>query len=502
MWVSKLRYETVIGLEVHVELKTKAKLWCGCSTQFGAEPNTQVCPVCLGLPGGLPVLNRKAVELALTTGLALNCVLTADCRFDRKHYFYPDLPKGYQITQFYHPIGREGWLEVEFADGPRRVRIKEIHLEEEAGRTYHLPAGQDGGAASLLDYNRSGIPLLEIVTAPELSSPAEARLFLEELKAVLECLEVSDAKMEEGSFRCDANLSVRRPGEALGKRVELKNLNSFRALEAALAYEEERQRELLAQGEPLRHEEVRAWDEEKGITVYMREKERVADYRYFPEPEVPPLAIPAAWVQTLRRRLPELPMEKRRRYLEVYQLAAADAALLSRRKAEAAFFEATLRYYRGSAQNVANWILGELTRIMKEAKQSVADLRFSAEDLAALLQLQDQKVISGKIAKAVLEEMFRTGNKPAAIIEEHGWQQISDPGTIKTLVRETLAANPAVVEDYLGGKEKAFAFFVGDVMRKSKGRVNPELLNTILRAELGNYTAAGHSGGQGGHEAG
>ena len=495
--MSKLRYETVIGLEVHVELKTKAKLWCGCSTQFGAEPNTQVCPVCLGLPGGLPILNRKAVELALTTGLALNCVLADRCWFDRKHYFYPDLPKGYQITQFYRPIGRDGWLEVEFADGPRCVRIKEIHLEEEAGRIYHLPAGPDGEAASLLDYNRSGIPLLEIVTAPELSSPEEARVFLEELKAVLECLEVSDAKMEEGSFRCDANLSVRRPGDKLGKRVELKNLNSFRALEAALVYEEGRQRKLLAKDEPLPREEVRAWDEEERITVYMREKEQAADYRYFPEPEIPPMVIAENWVQTLRANLPELPLEKRRRYLQVYQLSAADAALLSRRKAEAAFFEATLQYYQGEAQTVANWVLGELTRLMKEAKKEVADLQFSAEDFAALLNLQDQKVISGKIAKAVLEEMFRTGTKPAVIIEQRGWQQITEPRTIKKIVRETLAANSHAVRDYLGGKQKAFAFFVGDVMRRSKGRVNPELLNGILRAELESCRLDGNIGYQG-----
>lgn len=499
MWVSALRYETVIGLEVHVELKTKAKLWCGCATQFGAAPNTQVCPVCLGLPGGLPVLNKKAVELALRTGLALNCELADCCRFDRKHYFYPDLPKGYQITQFYQPIGREGWLEVEFAGGPRRVRINQIHLEEEAGRTYHLPPDPYGAAASLLDYNRSGIPLLEIVTAPELHSPEEARFFLEELKAVLECLEVSDAKMEEGSFRCDANLSVRHPGGELGKRVELKNLNSFRALEAALAFEEERQRELLAQGKPLRCEEVRTWDEEKGITVYMRVKEQAADYRYCPEPELPPLVIAADWVQTLRADLPELPMEKRRRYQQVYQLAAADAVLLSRRRAEAAFFEATLQEYRGDAQTVANWILGDLTRLLKGAKREVADLKFSAADLAALLTLLDQQVISGKIAKAVLAEMFQTGTKPAAIIEQRGWQQITDPHALKTLVRETLAANPAAVQDYLGGKEKAFAFFVGDVMRKSKGRANPELLNAILREELGNYPLAGHSGDQGAH---
>ncbi|NLC53120.1 MAG: Asp-tRNA(Asn)/Glu-tRNA(Gln) amidotransferase subunit GatB [Firmicutes bacterium] len=492
-----MRYETVIGLEVHVELKTKAKLWCGCSTQFGAEPNTQVCPVCLGLPGGLPILNKKAVELALTTGLALNCVLAEDCRFDRKHYFYPDLPKGYQITQFYQPIGREGWLEVEFADGPRRVRIKEIHLEEEAGRTYHLPPGPDGVAASLLDYNRSGIPLLEIVTAPELSSPEQARVFLEELKAVLECLEVSDAKMEEGSFRCDANLSVRRPGEELGKRVELKNLNSFRAIEAGLVYEEGRQRALLAKGEPLRGEEVRAWDEEKGITVYMREKEQAADYRYFPEPEIPAFVLVGDWIEALRTNLPEIPLEKRRRYREVYQLATADAALLSRRKAEAAFFEATLQYYQGGAQTVANWILGELTRLMKETKKEVADLPFSAEDFAALLNFQDQKVISSKIAKAVLAEMFRTGTEPAAIIEQRGWQQITDPSAVKMLVRETLAANSSAVQDYLGGKQKAFAFFVGDVMRKSKGRANPELLNEILRAELERCRSVGNREYQG-----
>ncbi len=479
-----MNYETVIGLEVHVQLKTKSKLWCGCATTFGAAPNSQVCPVCLGLPGSLPVLNQKAVELGVRTGLALNCTIAVCCRFDRKQYFYPDLPKGYQITQFHQPLGRGGWVEVPFAAGQRRVGITEIHLEEEAGRTAHFPPEADNPGYSLVDYNRSGLPLLEIVTAPELRSPEEARTMLETLKVLLEELEVTDGKMEEGSLRCDANLSVHRPGEPLGKRVELKNLNSFRAMEAALAFEAGRQGALLTNGAPLDREEARTWNEAKRKTVFMRFKEQATDYRYFPEPDLPPVSIDGQWVERLAAGLPELPEARRGRYLREFRLPADDALLLSKNKAAAVFFEAVLGLYNGEAKTVSNWMLGDVTRLLKEEKSGFTDLKFGPEDLAALLSFLDQNEISGKIAKIVLAEMFQTGTPPAAIIRARGLFQINDPQAIKALVLETLAANGEAVRAYRSGKEKAVAFLVGDVMRKSKGRVNPELLDGILKFEL------------------
>lgn len=479
-----MSFETVIGLEVHVELKTQSKMWCGCATKFGAVPNSQVCPVCLGLPGSLPVLNEKAVALGVRTGLALNCTIAPLCRFDRKQYFYPDLPKGYQITQFYQPLGRDGGVEVAFADGVRRVGITEIHLEEEAGRSAHFPPGAEHPGYSLVDYNRSGLPLLEIVTAPELRSAEEARLLLETLKALLEELEVTDGKMEEGSFRCDANISVRRPGAPLGKRVELKNLNSFRALEAALKFEAVRQGELLDKGEPLAREEARTWNEAKRKTVFMRFKEQATDYRYFPDPDLPTVRIDRQWVTALAAALPEYPEAKRQRYLREYHLPANDALLLSKNKAAAVFFETVLAFYTGVAKNVSNWILGDVTRLLKEEKRGFVDLKFSPADLATLLTFLDQNVISGKIAKTVLTEMFETGTPPAVIIRERGLFQINDPKIIKTLVLETLATNEKAVWAYRSGKEKAAAFLVGAVMKRSNGRVNPELLAEILKLEL------------------
>ncbi len=480
-----MAYEIVIGLEVHVELKTESKLCCGCSTKFNAEVNTLVCPVCLGLPGALPVLNKKAVELSIITGLALNCEIAEHCQFDRKQYFYPDLPKGYQLTQFYHPIGREGWLEVNLAGKNRKIGIPRIHLEEEAGRSYHAGKGIIDAEYSLLDYNRSSIPLLEIVTAPELHSPQEAKKFMECLKTTLEYIDVSDCKMAEGSLRCDANISVRHRGDLqLGKRVEIKNMNSFRALEAALEDEAKRQVSLLQQGTPLQREESRAWVEEKGRTLFMRFKEEPHEYRYFPDPDLLPIEIADHWIQDLRSQLPELPQIKRQRYLREYELPAYDGELLSSSKQMADFFELAVQAYDGEPKKVSNWILGELARLINLEKIEFGQVKVTPGALAQLLTLLDQKVINGKIAKMVFEEMFYTGKKPEAIVAEKDLEQVSDPKVIKEIVARTIAAHPLPVRDYLRGKKKALGFLVGQVMAETKGKANPEMVRDLLDEEL------------------
>ncbi len=480
-----MKYETIIGLEVHVELKTESKLCCGCSTKFPAEPNTLTCPVCLGLPGALPVLNKKAIDLSIKTGLALNCGIARKCQFDRKQYFYPDLPKGYQITQFYTPICRKGWLEIDFTTGRRRIGITRIHLEEEAGRSYHSGAGIIGSDYSLLDYNRSSIPLIEIVTEPELCSPREAKEFMEELKTILEYIEVSDCKMEEGSLRCDANVSVRRQGEhKLGKRAEVKNMNSFRAVEAALEYEAKRQIKLLEQKNPLEREESRTWDEERRETVFMRFKEKAEEYRYFPDPDLLPVIINDDWIEGIRQKLPELPNSKRERYVREFRLPKEDATLISSSKPMAEFFEAVVKKYGGEPKNVSNWVIGDLTRLMNQEKVEFHEIKLYPDTLAQMLKLLDQGVISSKIAKAVFEEMFYTGAKPEVIIEEKGLKQISNAKLIKKVVNKVMINNPQSVQDYLSGKKKALSFLVGQVMKETKGKANPGMVNDLLQKEL------------------
>jgi aspartyl-tRNA(Asn)/glutamyl-tRNA(Gln) amidotransferase subunit B len=479
-----MNYETVIGLEVHVELKTEAKVFCGCAARFGAEPNTHVCPGCLGMPGVLPVLNKKAVEFCIKAGLALQCRIAPFSMFDRKQYFYPDLPQAYQISQGDLPLCTGGELKIVTPGGEEKIiRLNRIHLEEEAGRTYHSGAGATG--YSLLDFNRSGLPLIEIVTEPDLRSPAEAKIFLEKLQEILRYIEVSDCKMEEGSFRCDANISVRPAGsQEFGRRMEIKNLNSFKAIQSALTYEANRLGSLLAAGTPPEQEESRGWDETRGMTFFMRPKEKATDYRYFPDPDLPPLVIAEEWVEEIRAGLPELPEEKKARYMEEYGLSAQDADLLGSSRETAEFFEATLRLYSGEVKTVANWVMGEFARLLNLEKLTPIQSKLEPEALAAMLQMIDAGEISGKIAKTVFEEMFYSGKPPREIVAEKGLAQISDESQLVVLVREILAQHPGPVADYRAGKTKALGFLVGQVMKETKGQANPGLVNKLLREEL------------------
>lgn len=478
-------YEMIIGLEVHVALKTNSKIFCGCATEFEAVPNTQVCPICLGLPGALPVLNQRAVELAMTAGAALNCQIMEYSRFDRKQYFYPDLPKAYQITQQEFPICQGGWLKIPTATGEKRVGVNRIHLEEEAGRSHYSGAGLIGSEYSLFDYNRGGIPLIEIVTEPDLRSPEEARAFLEKLKVILQYIEVSDCKMEEGAFRCDANISLRPYGkEWYGKRAELKNINSFRALQEALEYEANRQKTLMKSGKALAIEESRAWDEVQRVTVFMREKEKAQDYRYFPDPDLAPVVVDEGWARSIREGLPELPEAKRDRYLLSFGLPEYDANLLSATRLVAEFFEAVVAFYGGEAKTVANWIIGEVAKLLNKEKAPIEEVRFGPKELACLLDLIDKGALSSTLAKSVLEEMFYTGKNPQQIIEETGLTQITDTGQIRAVVLQIIEKNTQSVTDYLSGKEKALGFLVGQVMKETRGQANPGEVNVLLREEL------------------
>lgn len=477
-----MEWEVVIGLEVHSELRTESKVFCGCSTKFGAEPNTQVCPVCMGLPGVLPVLNHKAVDYTIAAGLALHCKIAEFSKFDRKQYFYPDLPKAYQISQYDLPICGPGWLEIETEKGTRRIGITRIHLEEEAGKSVHSTAGITGSDYSLMDYNRCGIPLIEIVSEPDMRSPEEARLYMEKLRSVLLYLGVSDCKMEEGSLRCDANISIRPKGqEEFGVRAELKNMNSFRAVQAALEYEVKRQIELAEAGTPLKTEESRAWDDTRGVTVFMRPKEMAHEYRYFPDPDLMPVIIDRSWVESIRATLPELPDVKRKRYIEEMGIPEYDAGVITANKAMAEFFEAAVAKYGKDAKTVSNWVMGELARLLNLEKEEVEQAKVRPEDLAELLTLMDSGTINGKIAKSVFEEMFYTGKGPKSIVEEKGLVQISDSSELSQVIEGVVDNNPQSVTDYMAGKEKAIGFLVGQVMKETKGRANPGIVNQILK---------------------
>lgn len=475
-------FEAVIGLEVHAELKTKSKAFCGCSTAFGAEPNTQVCPVCMGLPGVLPVINRTMVDYAIKTGLALNCRIAGFCKFDRKNYYYPDLPKNFQTSQYDLPICREGYLDIEVDGETRRIGITRVHMEEDAGKLVHQGTISTT-PFSLVDYNRSGVPLLEIVSEPDMRTPQEARLYMEKLRAILLFLGVSDCKMEEGSLRCDANVSVRRRGEtALGTKTEIKNLNSFRSLERALEYEINRQIEVLEEGGRI-VQETRTWDENKQVTLSMRSKEEAHDYRYFPEPDLPPLVIDEGWIERLRAELPELPDEARRRLIEECGLPPYDAGVLTMSKDVLDFFDACVRLYP-NPKAVSNWIMVELMRLLNAGNMEIRDSKVTPEGLAKMLQLIEKGTISGKIAKTVFEDMFATGKDPEAIVAEKGLVQITDESEVLAIVKKVIEENPKVVDDYRGGKEKALGFLVGQVMKQSKGKANPEMANRLLREEL------------------
>ncbi|HEY8425650.1 MAG TPA: Asp-tRNA(Asn)/Glu-tRNA(Gln) amidotransferase subunit GatB [Limnochordales bacterium] len=480
-------WEVVIGLEIHVELATRSKVFCGCSTEFGAPPNTHVCPVCLGLPGSLPVLNEKAVEYAVRAGLALNCRVAELAKFDRKNYFYPDLPKAYQISQYDRPLCADGWLDVEVDGQTRRVGIIRVHLEEETGKLVHSTATIVGSRYSLVDYNRCGVPLIEIVTRPDMRTPEEARLFLEELRRVMLYLGISDVKMEEGSLRCDANVSLRRPGEQrLGTKTEVKNLNTFKAVERALRYEAWRQAAILEEGGVIR-QETRAWDESSGTTILMRTKETVEDYRYFPEPDLPPVQLDPSWVDAIRRSQPELPAARRRRLEETYKLPAYDASVLCEHPALADFFEDVARR-TGDPKAASNWVMSEVLRLLRAMGMEPADLAGRetwAAYLSEVLDLVRAGTVTATVGKEVLEESLRTGQPPSAIVRARGLEQVGDESQLVQWVRQAIAANPDAVASYRSGKEQAAGFLVGQVMKLSRGKANPKVVGELVRKELG-----------------
>lgn len=473
-------FEMVVGLEVHVELKTHSKIFCSCSNSFGSEPNTNVCPVCSGFPGMLPVLNRQVVEFAIMTGLALNCEIAEFSKFDRKNYFYPDLPKAYQISQYDLPICGRGYLDIELQEGQKkRIGITRAHMEEDAGKLVHQ-GDITSTPFSLVDLNRSGVPLLEIVSEPDMRSAQEARAYLEKLRSILLFIGVSDCKMQEGSLRCDANVSIRPQGEAqLGTRTEIKNLNSFRALEKAIEFEARRQIDCIEDGEEI-IQETRTWDEEKQVTRSMRSKEDAHDYRYFPEPDLPPLRIDRSWVQEILVRLPELPDQAQSRLVSQYGLSSYDAAIMTLNPETLEFFDQCVAAYP-NAKSISNWMMGEFNRLLNQNNLDIEQSRLRPGHLVKMLQLMDQGTISGKMAKTIFEEMFLTGKDAEVVVEEKGLVQISDQDALLPLIEEIVQGNPKVVEDYKNGKEKAFGFFVGQIMRATKGQANPALVNSLLK---------------------
>jgi aspartyl-tRNA(Asn)/glutamyl-tRNA(Gln) amidotransferase subunit B len=481
--VRAMKYEPVIGLEVHAQLLTESKIFCGCSTKFGQVANQNTCPVCMGFPGALPVLNKKPVEFAIRAGLATHCEIARSSRFARKNYFYPDLPKGYQISQYELPICTNGYIDIATNGVAKRIRLTRIHMEEDAGKSIHDLRSD----ASLVDLNRAGVPLLEIVSEPDIQSAEEAGSYLRALRAMIQYLEICDGNMEEGSFRCDANVSVRREGApTLGTKVEIKNLNSFKAVEKAIAFEIRRQIEALSEGGKL-IQETRLWDPDREETRPMRTKEFAHDYRYFPDPDLLPVVIEEEWIDTIRASLPELPEARKVRFISQYEIPAYDAELLTSRKDIADYFESALKMHR-NPKAIANWILGDLFRALKEQKLDekpyITDWPVRADNLANMIALIDQGTISGKIAKTVFDAMLDSGRSPQEIVTEKGLEQVSDSESIEKAIDQVLAAYPKQAADYRAGNEKIFGFLVGQIMKATQGKINPQKANESLKRKL------------------
>lgn len=474
-----MEYEIVMGLEIHVELRTKSKIFCSCTTEFGGEPNTHCCPICTGMPGVLPVLNKSVVEYAVKAGLAMNCAISGFSKQDRKNYFYPDLPKAYQVSQFDLPLCKNGYVPIEVNGVRKNIGITRIHIEEDAGKLMH----DEWETGSLVDYNRCGVPLIEIVSEPDLRTPEEAKVFVENVKAILEYLDVSDCKMQEGSLRADVNLSVRPVGQGkFGTRTEMKNLNSFRSILRAAENEAQRQiREIEAGGAIV--QETRRWDDNKGYSYAMRSKEEAHDYRYFPEPDLVPIVVDNEWLERIKAGLPELPETRKSRYIDEFSLPEYDAGLLTGSKCLADFFEEAAKS-SGNAKAVSNWIMGDVLRALKDKGLEAEDIPFPGGHLAQLVSLIDKGTITGTIAKKVFDKMFESGKEPALIVKEEGLEVVNDEGAIIAAVRKVLDSNPQSVADYRSGKEKAFGFLVGQAMKETRGKANPQTINKLLKEEL------------------
>ncbi|HUH65550.1 MAG TPA: Asp-tRNA(Asn)/Glu-tRNA(Gln) amidotransferase subunit GatB [Syntrophales bacterium] len=474
-----MAYEAVIGLEVHAQLLTESKIFCTCSTVFGAEPNSHTCPVCMGMPGVLPVLNKKVVEYAMKMAFATNCRINKSCTFARKNYFYPDLPKGYQISQYAEPLAEHGYVDIGEEGGKKRIGITRIHMEEDAGKMIHdehLPS-------SYIDLNRTGVPLIEIVSEPDMRTAEEASAYLRRLHEILVYLEICDGNMEEGSFRCDANVSIRQKGEsAFGTRAELKNMNSFRNVQRALEYEIKRQQYLVESGQHV-IQETRLWDDAQGVTMSMRGKEEAHDYRYFPDPDLVPIVVDDSWVEEVRRGLPELPLEKRERFIKDYNLPAYDAGVLTASRILADYFEEVARL-SGKPKAASNWVMGDILRFLNEDKKDIKDCPITPQSLADMIKLIEDGTISGKMAKDIIDEMYRTGKPPKMIIEEKGMVQITDEAALAKTIAAVLADNKTQVEQYRAGKEKVFGYLVGQVMKATAGKANPPLINQLLKKML------------------
>lgn len=476
--MSRSDYEVVIGLEVHAELSTKTKIFCSCANEFGAEPNTNVCPVCMGMPGALPVLNEKVVEYAVKAGLATNCEISRDSKNDRKNYFYPDTPKAYQISQFDKPLCENGYVEIETKEGNKTIRIERIHIEDDAGKLNH----DNFGGESLVDLNRAGVPLIEIVSKPDMRNAEEVEAYMKKLKSILEYIEVSDCKMQEGSLRGDINVSVHKPGTPFGTRTEMKNMNSFRSIIRAIEYEVERQIDLIEDGGIVEQESLR-WDDVSGKTFPMRDKENADDYRYFPDPDLVAIKLSDEYIDNIKATLPELPESRKQRYFEQYQLSEKDANIITSSKYLSDLFESAIEVCN-NPKAVNNWIISDISRILNETETEPMAIPFDGNQLGKLVILIDKGTISSSIGKKVLEELFENPRDPEDIIKEKGWIQISDEGAIKEIVMKILEANPQSIADFKAGKDRALGFLVGQAMKETKGKANPKMLNEMFLEEL------------------